>query len=390
LIALTRTAFRAQAYEFNTEQESDKFSSTQREHENYVKLLQGLVARSVRLYASHNRQNALLFQLHGCLQRLRESDQRVHAECGKLRSQLAAAKHAKDGKPSSVVEQGSPIMVVHLEKANVDVVLQEDMCVFTPMGNGEISQILAEPNKVEIKLPYGVMYAHLPRVAGWIHTAQRISDARGVLAAADSVHGVQQRFQDSLYERLSMPAADAAAIQAFLAQQQRGEEDAGALTDHDEASDDGSEALDGSSNPASLPETTAPPSQSQQDSSEMEVAEGENEDEGGHHLRSGPARSSALTASADKDASRQRFPLQVPATAGRGARVAAKKALEAEVLHNYPQVLLDSLPIAFAPACKSTCECFLTVVYRAETLLHCYLSLATTRLGRAPLLSRFL
>jgi hypothetical protein len=344
----------------------------------------------VRLYVSHNRQNALLFQLHGCLQRLRESDQRVHAECGKLLSQLTAAKHAKDGKPSSVVEQGSPILVVHLEKANVDVVLQQGMSVFTPMGNGEISQILAEANKVEIKLPYGVMYAHLPRVAGWIHTAQRISDTRGVLAAADSVHGVQQRFQGSLYERLSMPAADAAAIQAFLAQQQRGEEDAGALTDHDEASDDGSEPLDGSSNPASLPETTAPPSQSQQDSSEMEVAEGENEDEGGHHLRSGPARSSALIASADKDASRQRFPLQVPATAGLGARVAAKKALEGEVLHNYPQVLLDSLPIAFAPACKSTCcKCFLTVVYRAETLLHCYLSLATTRLGRAPLLSRF-
>lgn len=357
----------SEAYQQSLAMETEQFASTRREHENYLKLLQGLYARSIRLYTSHNRQNALLFHVHDALQKLRESEQRVAMECGKLKAQLATAKHAgRDGKASQVQGDNSraPVLVVHLEKAGVDVLLQEGMTLYTPMGEGSITEILPQSNKVVVQLPYGVMYAHLPRVVGWVHTAQPVADLRGVVAPAESVHGVQQRFLSALHERLGMPQRDAGAIRTLLTQLHRGEEEAGATTDHDDASHDGSDAGAGSSS-ASLPgadSTSAPaPAQSQQDAtSDMDVdgAEAESGDEAGtgHHTRAaGPARRVAETTSsssavADKDSVRPNFPVPVPANQGPNVRATIKKALENEVLWNYSQVLLDSLPLAFAPA----------------------------------------
>jgi hypothetical protein len=329
-----------QAYESSLQMEKDKFASSRREYENYIKLLQGLFARTARLHSSHARHNALLYTIHQGLQQMQAAERLVVAECDKLKSQGKTAKGKAATDPAAAADGSTPVLKVHLQKRNADLLLHVGMTIPTPMGDGVIEKIFPDSNKVVVKLPYGLMYAHLPRAMNWFSVATDAVDASNVLESVSGLHGVQQRFHESLQGCIFPPRAEAAGIRALVAQQRRGEEETGAVTDNDEVSVDGSEV--GETSAASV--SDQPPSQ-QEVPAAMDVADADGEDEPSM-LRSSSTRRNGDSSNGEQPSA---FPLPV-FSASPPARSAVKKALETELSDEYAAILLQSLPLAFAPA----------------------------------------
>lgn len=350
-----------QAMDTYLDMEKDKFYSTRKEHENYLKLVQGLYARMVVLHGNYSRQNALLNHVHDSLAQQRQVEQLLSSESMKIKALSAASRNAQNGgKPAAAAtvadDRSTPLLKVHLQKANVHVVLHVGLSIATPMGSAVISKILPEEQKLVLKLPFGLMFAHLPRAVSWCSANFTSAGASETLAHPHSVHGIQQHYRDTLQHRLTIPRTEASAIRSMLAQQHpstagAGDDDSGG-TDNDEASAADSDGEDAASvsvaaeGAAAAPPggLIAPQGQLQSDTAAaMETSETELE-----VTASKPGK--AVPSYAEKDHV-MAFPMPFT-TSTVAPRTAAKKRLEAEVCENYPHILLQSLPLAFAPPCK--------------------------------------
>lgn len=328
--------------------EKDKFYSTKKEHENYLKLVQGLYARMVNLHGNYSRQNGLLQQVHQSLVQQRQVEQLLSAESSKAKALSSASRSARTaGKPvptASADDRSTPLLKVHLRKSNVHVVLHVGMTIPTPMGDAVISKILPEEQKLVLKLPYGLMYAHLPRAVSWCSATLSGADNSGTLAHPQSIHGIQQRYRDTLQHRLTLPRTEAAAIRSLLVQR-RVEEDDTAGTDNDDASAD-SDVEDSASVTAIVTATETAP---QADSTTMDVSEAEPD----------VVKNTKATSYAEKDHVTV-FPMPFN-TSSVAPRTTVRKTLESELHDNYPQILLESLPLAFAPPGKRHIHQFLVL-----------------------------
>ena len=345
--------------------EKNVFANSRKEYENYLKLVQGLYARNVRLHTAYSRQNSLLHHLHCNLQAQKTTELMVQTENNKLRALIASAKGKQNGKTAAgtsedlaavAVSDGSvSILRVRLQKSGVEVVLHRGMTIPTPMGDGEIASIYPESSKLAIKLPYGMMHAHLPRAVCWLQTALPAVNEENMLASTASVHGVQQIYQERLYNRLTVPHRQAIAIQALMAQQRRGEDETGAMTDHDDAS--GDEASELEATDSSAPSLSEHPQLQDNNGTAMDIdgAESAEATAGRNNSRrSGgePALASSTIAATAASEGREHVPVfPLPCvSASPPARAVAKRDLEAAMQEKYSQLLLHTLPLAFAPA----------------------------------------
>lgn len=59
------------------------------------------------------------------------------------------------------------LLKVSIKKHSKDIVLFKGQCIITPMGMGTIICIKPKELKVVLKLPYGVLYAHVAKVVSW-------------------------------------------------------------------------------------------------------------------------------------------------------------------------------------------------------------------------------
>lgn len=324
-----------QALDTNLEYEKGKFLSTKQEQENYLKLVQGLYARMVRLHSTYCRQNALLHSVYTSLYQQREAEQKLASECAKLKLTESASRTARtNGKTDQEDPNSTPLLKVHLQKSNLDVVLQVGQSIPTPMGSGVITKILPSEQKLVIQLPFGLLYAYLPRAVSWCSTSVDSVDSANTLVQEHSVHGIQQRYQENLHERLTLPAQEVARIQSLIAQSQQSlltrriSEDEAAQTDNDEASADGSSEMeDGTTSlPGDPMHLTADAAEAEQDASNKPNA-----------------RRTA------EEPSSEVFPMAFESSS-LPARAAVRKKIDSEVTDNFAQYLVQTLPLAFAPA----------------------------------------
>jgi hypothetical protein len=266
----------------------------------------------------------------------REAEQKLASECAKLKLTGGASRAARaNGKTDQEDPNSTPLLKVHLQKSNLDVVLQVGQSIPTPMGSGVISKILPSEQKLVIQLPFGLLYAYLPRAVSWCSTSVDSVDSANTLVREHSVHGIQQRYQENLHERLTLPAQEVARIQSLIAQSQQSlltrriSEDEAAQTDNDEASVDGSSEMEDGT--TSLPGDstvllTADAAEAEQDASSKPTAR-----------------------RAAEEPSSEVFPMAFDASS-LPARAAVRKKIDSEVTDNFAQYLVQTLPLAFAPA----------------------------------------
>ena len=329
-----------QALDTNLEFEKGKFLSIKQEQENYLKLVQGLYARMVRLHSTYSRQNALLHSVYSSLHQQREAEQALTAESAKLKATSSSARGGRVTGKVSADAASTPLLKVHLQKSNIDVVLQVGQAIPTPMGEAIVAKILPAEHKLVLQLPFGILYAHLPRAVSWCSTATVMVDCTNTLVQRHSLQGIQQHYHDTLQERLTLPPVEIARIHSLVAQSQslaqRVFEEEVANTDNDEASVS-SEMEDGTQ---SVSEEVLPTAGSAE-SAETTEAETSNSKSAGNNNRRG-------NGAGDVDHSRV-FPMAFDSAAVLGRSV-VKKKLETEVGDKFSQYLLQTLPLAFAPA----------------------------------------
>lgn len=315
-----------------------------------MKLVQGLYARMVRLHSTYSRQNALLHAVYTSLQKQREDEQALTAESAKLKAIGTGAKAVRATGKAAAHSEGTLLLKVHLQKSNVDVVLQVGQSIPTPMGEGKIAKILPAEQKLVIELPFGLLYAHLPRAVSWCSTAVVSVDSTNTLVQKHSVHGIQQHYEDTLQDRLTLPAAEIARIHSLVAQQahslaRRASEEEVANTDNDEASVEDTEEMEDGTVSVSAEAVLASAI------STTDLTEAEQE----------PANANAKSSSSSNSNRRgngnssgepdhvSAFPMPFDAAAV-PARSIVKKKIEAEINDNFSRYLLQTLPLAFAPA----------------------------------------
>lgn len=341
------------------------FFSTKTEQENYLRLVQGLYARMVRLHSTYARQNALLHTVHSSLHQQREDELALTTESARLKAIGSGARAVRVTGKSAADSAGHPLLLkVHLRKSNIDVVLQVGQSIPTPMGEGKIATILPAEQKLVIQLPFGLLYAHLPRAVSWCSTAVVSVDSTNTLVQTHSVHGIQQRYQDSLQERLTVPAQEVARIHSLVAQSQslarRVSDDEVAHTDNDEGSVDGSEMEDGTVSVSGEAITSAAASTTDLTEVENETSNAKPTSSSGNRRGNGSGESDHSSV----------FPMPFEAAAV-PARSIVKKKLEAEVVNNFSQYLLQTLPLAFAPAGEKGYWCVCNIVHILKQSLYC-------------------
>ncbi len=295
----------------------------------------------VRLHSTYSRQNALLHSVYSSLHQQREAEQALTAESAKLKATTSSS--ARGGRVAGKVTAdaaSTPLLKVHLQKSNIDVVLQVGQAIPTPMGEGIVTKILPAEHKLVLQLPFGILYAHLPRAVSWCSTSTVMVDCTNTLVQRHSLQGIQQHYHDTLQERLTLPPVEVARIHSLVAQSQslaqRVSEEEVANTDNDEASvssemEDGTQSVSGETLPTA----------GNAESTEMTEAEGANNKSTGNNNRRG-------NGAGDVDHSRV-FPMAFDSAAVLG-RTVVKKKLESEVSDKFSQYLLQTLPLAFAPA----------------------------------------
>ena len=219
-----------------------------------MRLLQGLFARSARLHASYSRQSALQQRVFYALKQQREAEEALEKQCVALRAlletQTRTSRHSKssnttttntttNNKNSSTSSSGSdhgnnissssnnnnnqkqvkpqstPILRVHLEgrenDCDCDMLLYVGQEIHSPMGRGVVVRIVPALQKIELRLPFGTLFAHIPRVVCWGGVARAALDANSLAA-------LQQEYEDKVRRYLTLPLRERHALRKLIRQ----------------------------------------------------------------------------------------------------------------------------------------------------------------------------
>ena len=160
--------------------EAKRINTARKEQESYFRALQGAHMRGLLLQNAHARQNTMTWDVLTALKRRKSGTAWLEAEIQRLKSLYSNAKPIrstaknKDGRvngKASTEAQPNPattsVLRVSLEGTTKEIALYRGQHLDTPMGVGVVMQILPTEEKVVLKLPFGLMYAHLRRVLCW-------------------------------------------------------------------------------------------------------------------------------------------------------------------------------------------------------------------------------
>lgn len=152
------------------------FISSKKEEENYLLILQAVYAKQIKLQAIQSNRNCMLFDMQEALERKQQAIKTLDSDIQTLKTNLSS-KLLKPLGQSSLPQDESSILRVHLNKSNKDVVLFKGQCLNTPMGLGSIVSINPKALTVVIQLSFGKMYSSVSRVVSWRGGANEPLDA---------------------------------------------------------------------------------------------------------------------------------------------------------------------------------------------------------------------
>jgi len=191
-----------QAVQHSLLSESKRVNSMRKEQESYFRALQGAHMRGLLLQNAHARQNAMTWDVLTALKRRKSGAALLDSEIQRLKTLYSNAKPIrstaknKDGRvngKATTEAQPDPastsVLRVSLAGTTKEITLYRGQHLETPMGVAVVIQIIPIEEKVVLKLPFGLMYAHMRRVLCW-----------GVSASQDDANAIDRKatFADTL------------------------------------------------------------------------------------------------------------------------------------------------------------------------------------------------
>eukprot|EP00597_Dinobryon_sp_UTEXLB2267_P009957 CAMPEP_0170098212 /NCGR_PEP_ID=MMETSP0020_2-20130122/303_1 /TAXON_ID=98059 /ORGANISM="Dinobryon sp., Strain UTEXLB2267" /LENGTH=308 /DNA_ID=CAMNT_0010320623 /DNA_START=128 /DNA_END=1051 /DNA_ORIENTATION=+ len=168
----------SKAYSCALQKETAKFSDVKPEEETYLRLLQSLYIRNLRLNIAQSKQQSMLHHTFDAIKKKKESVEALELHYNNLQ---IAMKHLDERSPiatKSVIEtrqqvlheisQGvSRVLRIQGENSSHEVVIFMGQCIVTPFGEGKITSINTLDNKITIRLRYGILYSTPATILSW-------------------------------------------------------------------------------------------------------------------------------------------------------------------------------------------------------------------------------
>ena len=241
------------------------FSAVKTAQENYLKIMQGLIARSVFLHGTYSRHNTIIVHLYETLKRQRFLEQLLlTSSTTQVRKELVDDtdnggdsdvdddskssddsddnnKSSDDDSDDAVMDKNSRLLstashindmitkssdghglvsflIIHVVNRQRDVLLYVGQQLITPMGNGVITQLRPHDCMVTCQLPFGLLYAHISRVVGWCRViCDDYIDMAGFTLDTASVEWLCRYCEANLIHSYTLSKQDHASIQQLIA-----------------------------------------------------------------------------------------------------------------------------------------------------------------------------
>lgn len=248
------------------------FSEVKTAQENYLKIMQGLIARSVFLHGTYSRHNTIIIHLYETLKRQRLLEQLLLTSTMQERRDVAddtdngGDSDVDDDSNSSddnydhddssdddnddlVMNKKPPplqsttnhnninhkiningmisksgdkglvsFLIIHVANRQRHVLLYIGQQLMTPMGNGIITQLRPHDNMVTCQLPFGFLYAHISRVVGWCRVVcDDYVDMAGFTLDTASVEWLCRYCEANLIHNYTLSNQDHVSIQQLIA-----------------------------------------------------------------------------------------------------------------------------------------------------------------------------
>ena len=158
--------------------------------DNYLRVLQGLYCRSLRVHRLLNRKISVVGDILVALERRREMGELLELGLKAVKTATAAKKGSKN---SSKEAKGAealarPMMLrVTVPGRDGDVVFHKGQWICTPNGEGRVIEIRAAERKLTVDLGYGTMHATVAAAVGWMECAY---EAATVTSPDAQIHGI--------------------------------------------------------------------------------------------------------------------------------------------------------------------------------------------------------
>ena len=156
--------------------------------QNFIRLLQGLYIRALRLHSYNSKNNAMIYNILETIRRLKSYMELINDYGNNYQALATVPAQNNSGKRNSsksktnqqsnsniqalinsagIANGETNLLKVKVKKHEKEIVLFKGQCINTPMGMGTITCIKPKELKVVLKLPYGVLYAHVAKVVSW-------------------------------------------------------------------------------------------------------------------------------------------------------------------------------------------------------------------------------
>jgi hypothetical protein len=158
--------------------------------DNYLRVLQGLYCRSLRVHRLLNRKISVVGDILVALERRREMGELLESGLKTVKTATAAKKgsknSSKEAKGAEVL--ASPLMLrVTVPGRDGDVVFHKGQWICTPNGEGRVVEIRSAERKLTVDLGYGTMHSTVAAAVGWMECAY---EATAVTSPDAQIHGI--------------------------------------------------------------------------------------------------------------------------------------------------------------------------------------------------------
>ena len=173
------------SYEQSFQNISRDYRQNKEEQENYIRVLQSLYIRALKLHSLYSRRISILYDLYDALQNRRIAIDTFNNNIESLKSAMQSQPKGTNKLKQkfdtfstlSIVDVETNMLKVNLVKSKRSTVLYKGQRIITPMGEGYIIFIFPNSLKVTIKLAFGILYSNISRVAIWSNRDEIIDAA---------------------------------------------------------------------------------------------------------------------------------------------------------------------------------------------------------------------
>jgi hypothetical protein len=195
-----------QSYQASVANASKRIHTERKEQEYYFRVLQSAHFRSLLLQSAQSKQNTMMWDVLQSLRRRKMAAEVIDSELLKIKQLYSNAKPMRNstkgkgkgggkggcstgsggGDGDEPPEGASAVVRVHLRHSGQEVVIYRGQWVATPMGEGCVERIFPREQKVHIRVGFGMLYAHLPRMIYWGLSSAMVAEDGTQLPVASS------------------------------------------------------------------------------------------------------------------------------------------------------------------------------------------------------------